>query len=216
MKAVVCVNQDWGIGANNELLCHIPEDLQKFKSLTFARAVVYGRKTLLSLPGQKPLSGRTNVVISSHKDNIPEISKKSCDYYCYIQEKKFRGEDVGIAGIQFNKTDFSECEVKTSLILLDETGLVQKIVPLFVHSSNDIFICGGYSIYFQLLKYCDTVYVTKAEVKDKVPDRYFLNLDKSDQWKLTYKEGTKKSVTGIKYNFNIYTRVSEIGEIEVW
>ena len=34
MKAIVCVDQNWGIGKNNGLLFHIPSDLEYFKQIT--------------------------------------------------------------------------------------------------------------------------------------------------------------------------------------
>ena len=34
MNLIVCVSRNWGIGKNNELLFHIPDDLKQFKALT--------------------------------------------------------------------------------------------------------------------------------------------------------------------------------------
>ena len=31
MNLIVCVSRNWGIGKNNELLFHIPDDLKQFK-----------------------------------------------------------------------------------------------------------------------------------------------------------------------------------------
>ena len=64
MKAIVAVDCNWGIGANNELLARIPEDIQRFKKMTKGHQVIMGRKTLESLPGKKPLSCRTNIVLT--------------------------------------------------------------------------------------------------------------------------------------------------------
>ncbi|NLT18094.1 MAG: Dihydrofolate reductase [Firmicutes bacterium ADurb.Bin080] len=64
MKAIVCVDQNWGIGKNNGLLFHIPSDLEYFKQITLGKTIVMGGNTLLSLPKSKPLPGRTNIVLS--------------------------------------------------------------------------------------------------------------------------------------------------------
>jgi len=64
MKLIVAVDKNWGIGRNNDLLFSLPLDMKHFKETTSGKAVVMGRKTLLSLPGGKPLKNRTNIVLS--------------------------------------------------------------------------------------------------------------------------------------------------------
>lgn len=63
ISIIVAVSENWGIGRNNELLWHIPEDLRRFKKLTIGKCVIMGRRTWESLP-RKPLPGRNNIVIT--------------------------------------------------------------------------------------------------------------------------------------------------------
>lgn len=63
ISAIVAVDNNWGIGFNDDLLEHIPEDLKYFKELTSGNTVVMGRKTWDSLP-KKPLPNRHNLVIT--------------------------------------------------------------------------------------------------------------------------------------------------------
>ncbi len=63
ISIIVAVSDDGGIGKNNDLLWHIPEDLKRFKRLTLGKTVIMGKKTWESLP-RKPLSGRKNIVIT--------------------------------------------------------------------------------------------------------------------------------------------------------
>ena len=65
---IVAVNTHGIIGRNNQLLWHIPEDMQYFRKETQNTIVVMGRKTFESLPGG-PLKWRINVIITSQ----PEI-----------------------------------------------------------------------------------------------------------------------------------------------
>jgi dihydrofolate reductase len=54
------------LGANNQLLWHLPEDLAHFKRLTLGKPVLMGRKTWDSLPARfRPLPGRRNLVLTS-------------------------------------------------------------------------------------------------------------------------------------------------------
>ena len=63
IAAIVAVNKDWGIGYQNQLLEHIPDDLKRFKELTTGNLVVMGSNTWRSLP-VKPLPNRYNAVIT--------------------------------------------------------------------------------------------------------------------------------------------------------
>ena len=64
MNAIVVVDRNWGIGKNNDLLFKLTKDMAFFKEKTMGKVVVMGGNTLLSLPHQNPLKGRTNIVIS--------------------------------------------------------------------------------------------------------------------------------------------------------
>ena len=63
ISIIAAVSEDFGIGRNNDLLWYIPEDLERFKRLTYGKTVIMCKKTWESLP-RKPLPGRKNIVIS--------------------------------------------------------------------------------------------------------------------------------------------------------
>jgi dihydrofolate reductase len=65
ISIIAAVSEDYGIGKNNDLLWNIPEDLKRFKKLTYGKTVVMGKKTWESLP-KKPLPGRKNIVITDN------------------------------------------------------------------------------------------------------------------------------------------------------
>jgi len=54
------------IGKENGLLWHVPEDMKRFKRLSFGHPVIMGRKTFESIVEiiGKPLPGRTNIIIT--------------------------------------------------------------------------------------------------------------------------------------------------------
>ena len=61
---------DYGIGADNQLLWHLPKDLKYFKETTTDHPIIMGRKTYESIG--KPLPNRTNIVVSKRKDWFEE------------------------------------------------------------------------------------------------------------------------------------------------
>lgn len=98
VRAIVCVDNNFGIGNNNDLLCSIPEDMTFFKVKTRYKTVVMGRKTYESLKC-KPLSYRDNYVITSGKPWSYFDEKNDC--LCVgISKEKFDNE---IDEILFNR-----------------------------------------------------------------------------------------------------------------
>lgn len=71
MRLIVAVDRNWCIGRAGELLYHIPEDLHHFKALTWGQTILYGRKTMATFPGGKPLPGRRNLVLTHHPETLP-------------------------------------------------------------------------------------------------------------------------------------------------
>jgi dihydrofolate reductase len=61
---VACVDKNFGLGYKNNLLFKIPADLKNFRALTLNNTVIYGRKTLETLPNSKPLDSRQNIIFS--------------------------------------------------------------------------------------------------------------------------------------------------------
>ena len=67
MKAIVAVDQKWGIGKDGKLLVRLPGDMKNFRSLTTGNVVVMGRKTLESMPGGLPLPNRETWVLTRNE-----------------------------------------------------------------------------------------------------------------------------------------------------
>lgn len=63
--AIVALSSNRAIGRDNQLLWHLPNDLQFFKRITLGHTVIMGRKTFESIG--KPLPNRRNIVISRQK-----------------------------------------------------------------------------------------------------------------------------------------------------
>ena len=64
--AAIGINNE--LGAQNDLLWHLPTDFKWFISHTKGKPVIMGRKTMLSLG--KPLKGRLNIVVTRGKFNV--------------------------------------------------------------------------------------------------------------------------------------------------
>jgi len=99
MNFIVAVDEDWNIGKDNGLLFHIPEDMKHFRAKTMGKAVVMGEATLRSLPGGKPLSGRTNIVLSDDPSFNAEGAAVVRSMSGLFREiEKYKSEDVFVIG----------------------------------------------------------------------------------------------------------------------
>jgi dihydrofolate reductase len=63
---VVAIDAQRGIGVDNKLPWHLPEDLAHFKRVTLDRPIIMGRKTFDSIG--RPLPKRRNIVVTRNRD----------------------------------------------------------------------------------------------------------------------------------------------------
>jgi dihydrofolate reductase len=68
ISIIVAVSEDWGIGKDNDLLWHLPDDLKRFKKLTSGNTILMGKKTWESLP-RRPLPNRINIVLTDNRED---------------------------------------------------------------------------------------------------------------------------------------------------
>ena len=89
MKLILAVDENWGIGMDNEMLFHIKKDLNHFKDTTYGNIVIMGRNTYESI-GQA-LPGRKNIVLTRNPDykakNV-EVFNNPDDVLAYIKDSK--------------------------------------------------------------------------------------------------------------------------------
>ncbi len=72
ISLIAAIDESGGLGINNQLLCHLPADLQHFKHITMGKTIIMGRKTYESIG--KPLPGRLNIVLTRSSSSIPGVT----------------------------------------------------------------------------------------------------------------------------------------------
>ena len=71
MELIVAVYDDWGIGKDGTQPVALSADRKFFRETTRGAMVIVGRRTVADFPGQKPLPGRENVVLTRSGGEIP-------------------------------------------------------------------------------------------------------------------------------------------------
>lgn len=71
MELIAAVYDDWGIGAGGTQPIALSADRKFFRETTRGAAVIVGRRTVEDFPGQKPLPGRENFLLTRKAETYP-------------------------------------------------------------------------------------------------------------------------------------------------
>ncbi|WP_207432210.1 dihydrofolate reductase [Sabulibacter ruber] len=94
---VVAIAENRVIGKDNQLIWHLPKDLQHFKKLTMGHPMVMGRKTFEAIG--KPLPGRTSIIVTRQEDyQAPEGCVVTASLEEALQEGLALDEQVMVIG----------------------------------------------------------------------------------------------------------------------
>jgi dihydrofolate reductase len=127
MKAIVAVDNEWGIGRANQLLFRQKQDMAHFKEQTKNATVVMGYNTFMSLPNQKPLQGRRNIVFTS----------------------KTLSKDTGVETVANNQQLRSKLAKDENVFLIGGAMLYQSLLPFCEQAIvTKVDACGGADAFF--------------------------------------------------------------------
>ena len=89
ISIIAALDEQGGIGFENDMPWHIPGDLVRFKELTMGHHIILGRKTSQSIG--KPLPGRKMIVLSRN----PEFQMAESQVASSLQEALQMARDAG-------------------------------------------------------------------------------------------------------------------------
>lgn len=71
VSIIAAMGRNREIGKNNQLLWHLPADMQFFRETTYWHHVIMGRKNYESIPQKfRPLIDRTNIILSRNENYV--------------------------------------------------------------------------------------------------------------------------------------------------
>ena len=69
ISLIAALSENNVIGKDNDLVWHLPDDMQYFMKTTLGHCVLMGRRNYESIPTKyRPLKNRTNIVITRQKE----------------------------------------------------------------------------------------------------------------------------------------------------
>jgi dihydrofolate reductase len=133
IKLIAAVDELFGIGFNNDLLIKSSVDMKHFKELTSNGIVIYGRKTFESLPNQKPLPNRINVMLTRNSEyEVPAnvIKMKSVENILNHYNSGKQDKDIwAIGGSEVYQQFFPYVEEAHITIFHKQMEFVDKWFP---------------------------------------------------------------------------------------
>lgn len=191
LKLIACVDKNFGLGFEGKLLFHIAEDMKNFRALTLNNTVIYGRRTLATLPNCRPLDSRRNIIFSRSLENIEgaEIVHGVEDLWQALSRID-RSLDRWI------DSDFSKLKA-VSCKLTPANSKLQA-------PSSKLFVIGGGEIYTELLPYATEIYLTVVDA-EKISDVKFPPF--ADEFELV----DVKHFDGKNFEIRKYVRIKNYG-----
>ncbi len=87
---------------------------------------------------------------------------------------------------------------------VDYVNSIEPLIEKYQNSEEEVFICGGASIYKQFLPYANKLYLTEIAASDDEADTFFPEFDKSE-WKRTLLD--EQSQDSINFKMCLYERI---------
>lgn len=164
LSAIVAIDNNNGIGKDNDLLYSHKLDMKRFVEKTKGKTVIMGYKTWLSL--KKPfLPGRRNVVLfdAEGPDDIPDIF-----YNALIQVD-----------------DIEKLTWATPLHFIEN-------IRTYRDSEEEFIIMGGANIYDRFYPYLDKLYLTIFDRSEEA-DKFFPKIN-WNRWDIYFSDYPEEDV----------------------
>lgn len=130
MKAIVNVDNNWGIGIGDKLLNHIPADMKFFRETTTGNVVVMGRATFLTFPGPKALPNRVNIVLTTDKSwSAPDVIVCHSLEELFAQLERYDTETVYVIGGSSVYEQLLPCCDTAYVTKVDSSKTADKFFP---------------------------------------------------------------------------------------
>lgn len=170
LSAIAAIAENFAIGRKGQLLCHIPGDLPRFKSITVGHPIIMGMNTFRSFPNGA-LPNRHNIVITHHPlDNQIISSSTTLNFVSSLEQALSVAEQFTHKSSTFNSDNqhnHSEEEPET-------------------------FIIGGGQIYKQSFPLVKQLYLTLIYANFPDADAFFPEFS-FDDWMMIFREDHQAS-----------------------
>lgn len=157
LNLIACIDENYGLSWQNNLLYQLPFDLAHFKQLTLNKVVIMGYNTFMSLPLQQPLKNRINIVLSKNH----QLSNCLCftslnQLFNYLNDNNFP-EVFVIGGATIYQQLLPYC-TKAYLTIVQGQKTADTFFPKIFDLANWKLREKSLTYTYNQTKYCFTIY----------------------------------------------------------
>ena len=154
--------------------------------------------SMIAAVGKNLELGRGNDLIWHFKDDMKFFKDMTMNHKAIMGLNTYKSLPGDLPGrhiivISFEPVD--NVEYVTSL---------EPIIEKYQNSDEEVFICGGASIYRQFLPYASKMYLTEIAASDNEADTFFPEFDKNEWKKTKIEEHCQKDIKFVMY---LYERI---------
>lgn len=85
---------------------------------------------------------------------------------------------------------------------------VEELIDTIKEINKNVYVCGGATIYKQLLPYCESALITQIDGEYDA-DTYLINLEEYSNWKKTYIGDWQESRAEVRFRYVDYIKIRE-------
>ena len=154
--------------------------------------------SMISSVGKNRELGKKNSLIWHFKDDMRFFKNTTMGHTVVMGSNTYKSLPGDLPGrhiivVSFDPVDGVDC-----------VNSIESIIERYQNNDEEIFICGGASIYKQFLPYASKMYLTEIEASDSGADTFFPEFDKTE-WKKTLIE--EHDQNDIHFKMHLYERI---------
>ena len=151
--------------------------------------------SMISSVGKNRELGKKNDLIWHFKEDMKFFKNTTMGHTVVMGFNTYKSLPGDLPGRHIIVVSFEEVPGVDTAYGIDE------IVDKYKDSEEEIFICGGASIYTQFLPYAKKLYLTEIDASDDEADTFFPEFDKANY---TRKLLDQKECNNIKFDICLY------------
>ena len=142
--------------------------------------------------------GKKNGLIWHFKDDMKFFKNTTMGHKAIMGLNTYKSLPGNLPGRHIIVVSFDPVED------IDYVTSIEPIISEYQNSQEEVFICGGASIYKQFLPYASKLYLTEIDASDSEADTFFPEFDKNEWRKTKIEEHCQND---IKFAMYLYERI---------
>jgi len=153
--------------------------------------------SMISSVGKNNELGKNNNLIWHFKDDMKFFKDTTMNHTVIMGLNTYKSLPGDLPGRHIIVVSFDPVNG------VDTVNGIEPIIDKYKDSEEEIFICGGASIYKQFLPYASKLYLTEIDAICNDADTFFPEFNK-DEWSKTFLE--EHNAKDINFNMYLYER----------